>query len=79
MVVIRTGSGLAVFFAGVALLLAGIGLYSVLEYSVLERRRELGIRIAVGATASEIARPVSVGIFSMVALGIAVGGIAACC
>jgi predicted permease len=72
----RLLAGLAVFFAGVALLLAGIGLYGVLEYSVLQRRRELGIRIAVGATATEIARQVSVGIFSMVALGIAVGGIA---
>jgi predicted permease len=72
----RLLAALAAFFAGVALLLAGIGLYGVLEYSVLQRRRELGIRIAVGATASEIARQVSVGIFSMVALGIAVGGIA---
>lgn len=69
----RLLAALAMFFAGVALLLAGIGLYGVLEYSVLQRRRELGIRIAVGATASEIARQVSVGIFSMAALGIAVG------
>jgi predicted permease len=70
----RLLAALAVFFAGVALLLAGIGLYGVLDYSVLQRRRELGIRIAVGATANEIARQVSVGIFSMVAFGIAVGG-----
>src|SRR5207253_5599913 len=47
---------LASFFAIVALLLAGIGLYGVLGYSLLQRRRELGIRIAIGAPAREIVR-----------------------
>ena len=45
---------LAVFFALVALLLSGIGLYGVLDYSVVLRRRELGIWIAIGAQAGEI-------------------------
>jgi ABC-type antimicrobial peptide transport system permease subunit len=64
---------LALFFAGVAMLLAGVGLYGVLDYSVLQRRRELGIRSALGAPAGDIARRVTVDVFSMVLLGSAAG------
>ena len=66
---------LALFFAAVALLLAGIGLYGVLDYSVLQRRREIGIRMAIGAQAGDIARRVTADIFSMVLVG-AVAGLA---
>jgi predicted permease len=66
---------LAVFFAGVALLLAGVGLYGVLDYSVLQRRREIGIRMAIGARAGDIARRVTTEVFSMVVLG-AIAGLA---
>ncbi len=64
---------LALFFAIAALVLAGIGLYGVLHYSVLQRRREIGIRIAVGARAGGIARLVAVDIFSMVGTGALAG------
>jgi predicted permease len=64
---------LALFFAVVALLLAGVGLYGVLNYSVVERRREIGIRLAIGAQASGIARLVTVDIFTMVILGAVAG------
>lgn len=64
---------LAVFFAGVALLLAGIGLYGVLHYSVLQRQREFGIRIALGARIANIARLVTSEVFAMVIAGGAVG------
>ncbi len=58
-----------------ALLLAGVGLYGVLDYSVLQRRREIGIRMAIGAPAGDIARRVTVDVFSMVLLG-AIAGLA---
>jgi predicted permease len=64
---------LAAFFAAVALLLAGIGLYAVLNYSVLQRRREIGIRMAIGATRAGIVRLVTVDVFWMIALGSGAG------
>lgn len=64
---------LATFFAGVALLLAGVGLYGVLDYSVVGRRREIGIRIAIGAPVRDIARRVIAGALAMVTVGAAAG------
>ncbi len=64
---------LALFFAAVALLLAMVGLYGVLDYSLLQRRRELGIRIAIGARPSHVARHVTVDILAMVVIGALAG------
>jgi predicted permease len=66
---------LALFFAAVALLLAGVGLYGVLDYSVLQRRREIGIRMAIGAQPGGIARLVTADVFRMVLAG-ALAGVA---
>lgn len=60
---------LAIFFGVVALLLAGVGLYGVLDYSVLQRRKEMGIRIAIGAKPRQIARHVTGEAISMVLIG----------
>ena len=64
---------LALFFAIVALLLAGVGLYGVLHYSVLQRRREIGIRLAIGAQAGGVARLVTGEVFVMVLVGAVAG------
>ena len=64
---------LALFFGVVALLLAGVGLYGVLDYSVLQRRREIGIRMALGAQAGDIAWRVTADVFAMVLSGALAG------
>jgi predicted permease len=65
----RLLSILALFFGVVALSLAGVGLYGVLDYSVLQRRREIGIRIALGAQATDIAQRVITDVLAVVLAG----------
>ncbi|HUN61981.1 MAG TPA: ABC transporter permease [Candidatus Sulfotelmatobacter sp.] len=64
---------LASFFSLVALLLAAVGLYGVLHYSVQQRRREIAIRMAIGAQAPSIAKLVSLPLFATVAAGATLG------
>jgi putative ABC transport system permease protein len=69
----RFRTTLMAVFAGVGLLLAAIGIYGVMAYAVSERTHELGIRLALGATPSDIARLVLVESAALAACGIAVG------
>jgi predicted permease len=64
---------LAAFFAAVALLLAGIGLYAMLNYSVLQRQREIGIRMAIGSPRAGIVRLVYLDVLPMIAIGACAG------
>jgi predicted permease len=60
-------------FAGLALLLAALGLYGVISYSVRLRTRELGIRMALGAEPSEILRLILSKGMRLAAVGVALG------
>jgi putative ABC transport system permease protein len=66
-------NGLFVAFAVLALALAAAGLFGVTSYSVGQRRREIGIRLALGASPSKIGRMVVTEGLRVVAIGMAVG------
>jgi putative ABC transport system permease protein len=60
-------------FAGVALILAAVGLYGVIAYAVSERTTELGVRVALGASTSRISRMILGEGLVMSGAGVAVG------
>jgi ABC-type antimicrobial peptide transport system permease subunit len=66
-------AGVAGALGGLALLLTAIGLYSVASYSVVQRRREIGVLVALGASPSQVIRRILSEAWRCVVLGVAAG------
>jgi predicted permease len=64
-------------FAAVALVLGVVGMYGVLSYSVAQRRREMAIRLALGAGATQVVRVVVWQAVTLALIGVLLGGVAA--
>jgi putative ABC transport system permease protein len=69
----QMGALLAAAFGALALLLAGVGLYSVIAYSVGRRTREIGIRLALGAERGAMVRMVAAQGLKLALAGVVVG------
>jgi len=74
----RTSTTVTAILGCLALLLASIGVYGVMAYSVSRREREFGIRMALGANRGNILTLLFSGVFRLVLVGIAVGSVLAC-
>jgi ABC-type antimicrobial peptide transport system permease subunit len=64
-------------FSGTALLLAAVGLYGILSYSVAQRKREIGVRLALGAQSTSILQLVVERGLRVVGIGLLIGIVAA--
>jgi ABC-type antimicrobial peptide transport system permease subunit len=73
----RLLASLSGFFGALGLLLAVVGLYGTLSYSVARRRNEIGIRIALGAAQRRVMQLVLTEVARMVIVGVALGAVIA--
>ncbi|MBI4503793.1 MAG: ABC transporter permease [Gemmatimonadetes bacterium] len=69
----RLGATMFVAFGGLALVLAAIGLYSVIAYNVAQRTHELGVRVALGARMGDLVRLVVTDGLRLAGIGVGVG------
>ena len=72
---LRLGTAMFGTFAALAVILAGVGLFGILAFSVAQRTRELGIRSALGARAGDLVRLVVSEGLGVVAIGLLLGGL----
>jgi putative ABC transport system permease protein len=70
----RLSAWLLAVFGGLALLLATVGIYGVISYSVRQRTREIGVRLALGATVGDVRWMILREGVRLVAIGVAAGG-----
>ena len=73
----RVASGALAIFGGLGMVLAAVGLYGVMSYSVRQRTREIGIRMAIGAEPRQILRQVVGQGMSLALIGLGIGLVAA--
>jgi len=69
----RMTATLASIFGGAAAALAGVGIYGLLAYAVAQRRREIGIRMAIGARGADIGKMIGAQSLAMVITGVVMG------
>jgi predicted permease len=72
----RAGTTIFVVYGAIALLVAAVGLFSVIAYDVEQRRHEMGVRISLGATPGGVARAVLRRGLTLAGAGLVVGGLA---
>jgi ABC-type antimicrobial peptide transport system permease subunit len=77
LVVERMLSALSMFFGAAGAILAGLGLYGMVTWLVTSRAREIGLRLALGATPAAVAMQVTVEAWKSLAVGIVLGAIIA--
>jgi ABC-type antimicrobial peptide transport system permease subunit len=69
----RTSALLMGAFAGLALLLAALGIYAAVSFSVERRAQEMGVRVALGATGLQLVRMVVAGSLKVAGIGVVAG------
>ncbi len=74
---VRFFSSLFTIFAGLALFLASLGLYGVMDYNVRQRTQEIGVRMALGAQAADVLRMITGHGLRLIGLGLAIGVVGA--